>query len=433
MSLRNQAGVAAAEGIKRLGRRIGRRIELGRIGHCEGEASRSAAGLPATGLPGGGMFRLTALCFSLCLTLGAALGGPAWAEGAFSGSDLGFPPDIPCKKNEIPYFDRLLALEISRADWACFVAIHSPPAKGSFSRNISDTLCQQDPTGNLGLGWNTISYSADFYLYKLELVPRFVAWQSLCNILEPLAQNHEFVVGEKRKFAENMAVQRLTNPPPGDAIEFSGAELQSISASYRDLELCFAAVVQKLRIARVENYMRLPVDTRLILDGPEPVKVIFSAEETTFWQHMKQRRLDIAERLERILIRPDAGEFYPILMTSRLANHHQNINDILVLSETCAHAAATQLAVNRNLPGQFRVAVNNTIKDIVSSYLKENMENLDIIARILLESAPPEEFAQGSPERMHKEISRPYELEDAEMYRQACELVRELREYVSSM
>ncbi len=47
-----------------------------------------------------------ALSLALCFMLGAAFSGAAWAEGAISGPGLGFAPDIPCKKSEIPYFDR---------------------------------------------------------------------------------------------------------------------------------------------------------------------------------------------------------------------------------------------------------------------------------------------------------------------------------------
>lgn len=391
------------------------------------------------GKRGRAQIRAAALCLALCFTLGAAFSGSAWAEdtdvGIVDGSGAtteGLSSSISCKKNEIPYFDYLMTLEIRRADWECFKAIYSPPASGSFSHNVSDSLCLQDPAGSFGLmDWNTISFYADFYLYELKPLPRSIAWHGLCNILEALALSYETVVREKRISIENMARQRLENPSPEGMVEFSGAELQNISERYRDVELCFTVVVQNLQAARAENYARLPLNIRQVLNVQDRSETAFSVEEAAFWRRTEQRRLAIAEQLDRILVQPGEIEDYLVILTSR-QDDHQNINDTLLTVETCARAAGAQLAVNRNLPDKFRDMVNDTIKNTVSKYLKEKVDTLDFVSKRLAEDPEFENYAKGSPEREYKEMRWPYDLEDAEMHRQACDFVRELKGYIDA-
>ena len=76
--------------------------------------------------------------------------------------------------------------------------------------------------------------------------------------------------------------------------------------------------------------------------------------------------------------------------------------------------------------------VNDTIKNTVSKYLKEKVDTLDFVSKRLAEDPEFENYAKGSPEREYKEMRWPYDLEDAEMHRHACDFVRELKGYIDA-
>ena len=376
----------------------------------------------------GAQARAIALRLALCFVLGAALGGQARAEGMFSGPGLGFPPDIPCKKNEIPYFDYLGFRQISLADWAADDARSAVVNKYLGSENATDLICWQLPMGVMGgYFWSRLHFRVDDYLYELPPLERAVAWHGLCNVLEPLARGYEAAVRQTRELVEVVARQRLRNPPAAGSSEFSGEELQNLADHYRNLEQAFAAVAQKLRADQARNLTRLPQDIRqalgrLPLAGPDlAASAGIPASEAAFLAQVRQRRLAMFGAMDEIMYQVGMAFDSDSMMAVRIDSNRDDRVD-LFLAETFAHAAVAQLAVDRNLPDKLGLIIDAAIKDAASLYLGEILESFDF--KVEAAENPRLEI------RQYKEYL-PYYRRDVEVIHQARDLVRELKDYVA--
>ena len=376
----------------------------------------------------GAQARAIALRLALCFVLGAALGGQARAEGMFSGPGLGFPPDIPCKKNEIPYFDYLGFRQISLADWAADDARSAVVNKYFGSKNATDIICWQLPMGGMGeYFWLKLYFRVDDYLYELPPLERAVAWHGLCNVLEPLARGYEAAVRQTRELVEVVARQRLRNPPAAGSSEFSGEELQNLADHYRNLEQAFAAVAQKLRADQARNLTRLPQDIRqalgrLSLAGPELASSVgIPASEAAFLAQVRQRRLAMFEAMDEIMYQVGMAFDSDSMMSVRIDSNRDDRVD-LFLAETFAHAAVAQLAVDRNLPDKLGLIIDAAIKDAASLYLGEILESFDF--KVEAAENPRLEI------RQYKEYL-PYYRRDVEVIHQARGLVWEIKEYMA--
>lgn len=367
-----------------------------------------------------------ALCLALCFALGAAFSGAAWAEGALSDPGLGFEPDIPCKKSEVPYFDRLDSTQVRLAWDASFDAHIALLGKYPDFENPTDFICWRLPAGLFGTwDWRALCWRVDEYLYSLPPLERAVAWHGLCNILEPLARGYESAVGQTRALVEGVARQRLQNPLPAGSPDFSCADLQNIADRYQGLELAYAAIAQKLRGEQVKNLALLPQDIRqalgqshLIGSGPTS-RVDIPSPEAAFLARIHQERLAIVKDLDEVMYEVGVA-FDSVSMVASRVNFNQDDKDYLFLAETCTHAAVAQLAADRRLPDNLGRTIDKAIKGVIPEHLGNIL--------IHFESAVESGEAPSFKIRRDKGYLS-YYWREVEIERRARDLVRELKEY----
>lgn len=378
---------------------------------------------------GGAAARSAALCLTLCFVLVTAFSGAAWAEGALSGLGLGFAPDIPCKKSEIPYFDRLDRTQVYQVEDKSYGIYSAVLDKYPDSGSVTDLVCHQHPAGLSGAWyWLGLCGRVDAYLRELPPLERAVAWHGLCNVLEPLARGYEATVRQTRELVERVARQRLQNQPPADSPDFSGADLQSIADGYRDLELAFAAVAQKLRVEQAKNLARLPQDIRQALEqsyliGTGPAsRLDISASEAAFLTQTRQERLDIGESMDDIMY--DIGVAFDSAFSVALRVYfNQEDKDYLFLAETCTHAAVAQFAADRRLPGELGMIIDKAIKGTIPEYLAEFLNDFEIAVEV--GDAP-------SPEIRRDKQYLPYHWREVKITHRSRDLVRELKDYIDT-
>lgn len=369
--------------------------------------------------------RAVALCLALCFVLGTAFSGAAWAEGALSGPGLGLAPDIPCKKSEIPYFDHLDRMRVYLALEASFDVYFAVLDKYPDSKSVTDLICRQHPAGFSGVWyWLGLCVRVDVYLRDLPPLEQAVAWHGLCNVLEPLARGYEGAVRQTRELVEGVARQRLQNPLPVGSPDFSGQDLQNMADRYRDLELAFAAVAQKLHAEQARNLARLPQDVRQALEqtpqiGSGLASMGISASEAAFLMQASQERRSIVADLDEVMYEVGLTFDSASMVAIRVPFNQENA-DYLFWAETCAHAAAAQLAVDRRLPDRLGSIIDEAIKGTIPEYMAEILDELEIAVEVA--DAP-------SPEISSKTKYLPYYWRDVEIIHRVRDLVRELKEF----